>query len=328
MSASHRLLSRFARTALHSLPTILGVILLNFALLQLAPGDAADILAGESGSATSETMALMRHHMGLDIPTGQQLIRYLSHLAHFDLGYSARFDTQVTSLIFARLPNTLLLMAAALVVALVLGMTLGVAMYVWRGRWIDRVISVFALLLYSTPGFWFALMLVILFSVELGWLPSGGTADLDASLHGWAWIGDRIAHGILPTLTLASFFVAIYARLTRAAMLESGRQDYTRTAQAKGLHPVVVTLRHVLRNALLPVTTVAGMHFGNLLGGAAVVETVFSWPGLGRLALEAVQSRDYNVLLGVLLISSCLVIVANLLVDVLHTWLDPRIAPH
>jgi peptide/nickel transport system permease protein len=149
---------------------------------------------------------------------------------------------------------------------------------------------------------------------------------LGVNLTGWDWFVDRVSHAVLPALALASFFVAIYARLTRVAMLEVQRQDYVRTAQAKGLHPLFVTARHVLRNALLPITTVAGMHLGNLLGGAAVIETVFSWPGLGRLALEAVQGRDYNVLLGVLLLSSMLVIVANVLVDLLHAWLDPRIA--
>jgi peptide/nickel transport system permease protein len=151
---------------------------------------------------------------------------------------------------------------------------------------------------------------------------------LGVNLTGWDWLVDRVSHAVLPALALASFFVAIYARLTRVAMLEVQRQDYVRTAQAKGLHPFLVTVRHVLRNALLPITTVAGMHLGNLLGGAAVIETVFSWPGLGRLALEAVQGRDYNVLLGVLLLSSILVIVANVLVDLLHAWLDPRIALH
>jgi len=330
MTSSHlkRVAVRLRRTGAQAIPTIIAVVVLNFALLQLVPGDAADVLAGESGSATAETMAMMRHHFGLDLTLWQQLLAYLNHLAHFSLGFSPRFNTPVMTLIISRLPNTLILMVSALVFAIVAGMIIGVAMANWVGKWPDRILSFFALLLYSMPGFWLALMAIVLFSVKLGWLPSGGDMTLGVNLTGWNWLADRVSHAVLPALALGSFFVAIYARLTRVAMLEVQRQDYVRTAHAKGLHPLFVTVRHVLRNALLPITTVAGMHLGNLLGGAAVIETVFSWPGLGRLALEAVQGRDYNVLLGVLLLSSMLVIVANVLVDLLHAWLDPRIALH
>jgi peptide/nickel transport system permease protein len=330
MTSSHlqRVALRVRRTGAQAIPTIIAVVVLNFALLQLVPGDAADVLAGESGSATAETMAMMRHHFGLDLTLWQQLLAYLKHLAHFSLGFSPRFNTPVMALIMGRLPNTLLLMVSALVFAIVAGIVIGMAMASWAGKWPDRLLSFLALLLYSMPGFWLALMAIVLFSVKLGWLPSGGDMTLGVNLTGWDWLVDRVSHAVLPALALASFFVAIYARLTRVAMLEVQRQDYVRTAQAKGLHPFLVTVRHVLRNALLPITTVAGMHLGNLLGGAAVIETVFSWPGLGRLALEAVQGRDYNVLLGVLLLSSILVIVANVLVDLLHAWLDPRIALH
>jgi peptide/nickel transport system permease protein len=321
-----RVALRLRRTGAQAVPTVIAVVVLNFALLQLVPGDAADVLAGESGSATAETMAMMRHHFGLDLTLWQQLLAYLKHLSHFSLGFSPRFNTPVMTLIMARLPNTLILMVSALVFAIVAGIIIGVAMATWAGKWPDRVLSFLALVLYSMPGFWLALMAIVLFSVKLGWLPSGGDMTLGVNLNGWDWFVDRASHAVLPALALASFFVAIYARLTRVAMLEVQRQDYVRTAQAKGLHPLFVTVRHVLRNALLPITTVAGMHLGNLLGGAAVIETVFSWPGLGRLALEAVQGRDYNVLLGVLLLSSMLVIVANVLVDLLHAWLDPRIA--
>ena len=327
-SRTTRVVRRLRRTGAQAVPTVIAVVVLNFVLLQLVPGDAADVLAGESGSATAETMAMMRHHFGLDLTLWQQLVAYLNHLAHFSLGFSPRFNTPVMQLIMSRLPNTLILMVSALIFAVVAGVVIGVAMATWAGRWPDRVLSFIALVLYSMPGFWLALMAIVLFSVKLGWLPSGGEMTLGADLSGWDWLADRVSHAILPALALASFFVAIYARLTRVAMLEVQRQDFVRTAQAKGLHPMIVTLRHVLRNALIPITTVAGMHLGNLLGGAAVIETVFSWPGLGRLALEAVQGRDYNVLLGVLLLSSLLVIASNVLVDVLHAWLDPRIALH
>jgi peptide/nickel transport system permease protein len=187
------------------------------------------------------------------------------------------------------------------------------------------LLSVVVLLLYSMPGFWVGLMAVVLFSVKLGWLPNDGNETIGANLTGFAFIADRLVHLILPALALASFFVAVYARLVRTSMLEVQRQDFMRTAHAKGLNPLLIQLRHALRNALIPVTTVAGMHLGNLLGGAVVVETLFGWPGMGRLALEAVLARDFSVLLGVLLLSSLLVIIANVLIDLLHAWLDPRI---
>lgn len=313
------------RTLWQAVPTVIGVVILNFCLLQLVPGDAADVIAAESGSATAESMAQMRSHFGLDLPVLQQLGAYLNKLAHFSLGVSPRYNMPVTELIGSRLPNTLLLMLAALGTALALGVLLGSLMASRVGRWSDRVLSVLALLLYSTPSFWLGLMSVVLFSVHLGWLPTGGSASIGANLTGWDSVVDRLRHLVLPALAMSGFYIAIFARLTRASMLEVSRQDFVRTAVAKGLHPLRVNFLHVLRNALIPVTTVAGMHFGTLLGGAVVVETVFSWPGLGRLAFESVMARDYTVLLGILLLSSLLVILANMLVDLLHAWLDPRI---
>ncbi|WP_416052639.1 ABC transporter permease [Cupriavidus basilensis] len=320
-----RIGSALRRTLWRALPTALGVIVFNFLLLQLVPGDAADVLAGESGSATEQTMALIRARFGLDQPVLHQLLAYLGHLARFDLGFSPRYNMPVADLILVRLPNTLLLTGAALCIALVLGVACGAAMAARVGTWVDRALSLAALLLYSVPGFWIGLMAIVLFSVHLGWLPSEGTGTIGAELGGWARLGDVASHLVLPALAMSTFFIAIYARLTRAAMLEVQRQDFVRTAAAKGLHPLRVSVRHVLRNALLPITTVAGMHFGALLGGTVVIETVFSWPGLGRLALEAVMARDFSVLLGVLLLSSFLVVLANVLVDLLQAWLDPRI---
>lgn len=313
------------RTALQALPTVVGIVILNFCLLQLLPGDAADVIAAESGAATAEGMAALRHHFGLDLSMLQQLWAYLVNLAHFDLGVSPRHNMPVLSLILARLGPTLILMITALSLALAWGIVFGTIMAVGVGRWPDRVLSVLALVLYSTPSFWLGLMAVVLFAVKLGWLPSGGNVSIDAGLTGWAFAADYARHLVLPALAMGGFFVAIFSRLTRASMLEVSRQDFVRTAEAKGLSPFAVTVKHVLRNALIPVTTVAGMHFGTLLGGSVVIEVVFSWPGLGRLALESVLSRDYHVLLGILFLSSLLVIVANLLVDLLHAALDPRI---
>ncbi|HXZ07154.1 MAG TPA: ABC transporter permease, partial [Paraburkholderia sp.] len=203
------------RTASQALPTVIGIVVLNFFLLKLMPGDAADVIAGEAGSATAETMTMLRTKFGLDQPVLHQLWSYLSHLAHFSLGYSPRYDMPVMQLILSRLPNTLLLMGVALSLALVVGVALGAVMAHWAGKWPDRVLSVLALLFYSTPGFWFGLLAIVLFSVRLGWLPSGGNVTIGLNLHGFAYLADLLRHVLLPATTLATFFVAIYARLTR-----------------------------------------------------------------------------------------------------------------
>ena len=325
MRMGRRIATTLRRAAIHAGPTVLGIIVLDFLFLQLMPGDAADVMATEAGAATAETMAALRERFGLDQPVLTQLANFLGHLAHFDLGFSPRYNMSVVDMIMARLPGTLLLMTTALSFALLLGIVLGSVMAAWAGRWPDRILSVVVLLLYSMPGFWVGLMAVVLFSVKLNWLPNDSNMTVGSHFTGWAFLADRAAHLVLPALALASFFVAVYARLVRASMLEVQRQDFMRTAHAKGLSPLVIQLRHALRNALIPVTTVAGMHLGNLLGGAVVVETLFGWPGMGRLALEAVLARDFSILLGVLLLSSLLVIVANVLIDLLHAWLDPRI---
>ena len=325
MTTFARIRATLWRTTLQAIPTVFGIVILVFFLLQLVPGDAADVLAGESGGITEEGLAMLRARFGLDQPVLVQLLAYLNNLAHFSLGYSPRYNAPVMDLIMSRLPGTLVLMLLSQAIAIATGILLGAIMATWAGKWPDRLLSLVALLLYSTPGFWIGLMALVVFSVWLGWLPSGGNITIGADLQGWAYLRDFAAHAALPVMALAGFFVAIYARLVRASMLEISRQDFVRTAHAKGLAPFVVTVRHILGCALVPLTTVAGMHFGTLLGGAAVIETVFSWPGLGRLALEAVMARDYAVLLGILLLSSLTVIVANMLVDLLHAWLDPRI---
>jgi len=321
----HRLWRTLRRTAWQAIPTVAAIVVIDFFLLRLAPGDAADALAAQAGSATEETMAALRAHFGLDQPVLHQFLTYIDNLAHFNLGFSPLYNTPVAKLIGERLPGSLLLMTSALSIALVIGITSGVIMSVFAGRFADRALSVVALLFYSIPGFWIGLMLIVIFSVWLGWLPSGGAETIGAGLTGLPWIADRAAHLVLPASSLALFFIAIYARLVRASMLEVRDQDYIRTATAKGVSQRSVVLGHMLWNALLPITTVAGMHAGAILGGAVVVETVFSWPGLGRLAFESVLKRDFSVLLGILLLSSFMVIAVNMLVDLLQAWLDPRI---
>ena len=325
MSAYRRVWRTVRKTIVQAVPTMLGIVILNFFLLKLAPGDAADVMAAESGSATVESMAALRQQFGLDSPILVQLGNYLNNLAHFSLGFSPRYGMPVAELIGQRLPGTLMLMLIALLLAITMGLILGSLMATFSGRLPDRLISIVSLLFYSIPGFWIGLMLILLFSVKLGWLPSGGDSTIGSSLTGFSAILDRARYMVLPATSLSLFYLAIYARLTRASMLEVKSQDFVRTARAKGVSPFFLTTRHVLRNALIPITTMAGMHFGGMLGGAVVVETVYSWPGLGRLAFEAVMARDFSVLLGILLLSSFLVIVANATVDLLQAWLDPRI---
>jgi peptide/nickel transport system permease protein len=306
-------------------PTVLIIVVLNFLILHLAPGDVVDVLAGEAGAANPEYVAELRRRFGLDQPVVVQLGRYLMNTLTLDLGYSFRHNVPVLQLILGRLPATLLLMAISIGAAITLGVVLGVTASRFVNRPMDGAIAVFALLCYATPTFWIGLMMIVLFSVKLAWLPTGGMMTLGADLGFWALVGDIARHAILPGSALALFYVAIYTRLMRAAMLEIYGQDYVRTAFAKGLTDRRVAYKHVLRNALLPIVTMAGLQIGSILGGSVLVETVFAWPGLGRLAYEAVFQRDFNLLLGILIMSSLLVIAVNITVDLVYGWLDPRI---
>ncbi|MEQ9639177.1 MAG: ABC transporter permease [Alphaproteobacteria bacterium] len=321
----HRVVGIVRRRVLQMIPVILGIIIFNFLLLHMAPGDAVDVIAGEAGAGDAAYVAKLRAEYGLDQPLIVQLGRYVLQVLQFDLGHSFRQNMPVSELILDRLPATLLLMLVALAMSFLLGLTLGVVA-AWRVRTMtDNVISVVALLSYATPTFWIGLMLILLFSVTLGWLPTTGMESIGAGYTGLERIVDIGRHLLLPAVTLSLFYMAIYTRLMRASMLEVYGQDYVRTAQAKGLADSRVAFKHVLRNAMLPVVTMAGIQVGSLLGGSVLVETVFGWPGLGRLAYDAVFQRDFNLLLGVLLLSSVLVVAANLIVDLLYAALDPRI---
>jgi peptide/nickel transport system permease protein len=315
-----------SRRVLHALPMALLIVLINFMLLRLAPGDIVDVMAGEAGAATPEYMGQLRHQFGLDLPPYVVFWHYLRNILHLDLGYSFRHSMPVAELIGERLPATLLLMLTSLAIALVVGMTLGVLAARFRGRWIDEAVTMLSAAGFAMPLFWLGLMAIVLFSIKLRWLPTGGMTTIggdDTGLLGS--VLDIARHLVLPAGTLSLFFVAMYARLTRAAMLDVYGLDFIRTARAKGISELRVTLRHALRNALLPIVTLTGLHLGSLLGGSIVIETVFAWPGLGRLAFEAVFERDLNLLLGIFLCSSLLVIAMNLAVDLLYAVLDPRI---
>jgi peptide/nickel transport system permease protein len=242
-----------------------------------------------------------------------------------DLGFSFRHSMPVLDLILARLGPTLLLMLTTLVLSVSVGVALGLLAASRAGTWQDTVISVLALVSYATPLFWVGLMLIVIFSVKLDWLPTSGMETVGAFHEGGARVLDIGRHLILPALSLSLFYLALYVRLMRAAVLEQAGMDYVTTARAKGLNELRITLTHVLRNAVLPVVTVAGVQVGGLLGGSVVVESVFAWPGLGLLAFQSLFARDFNLLLGIFFLSACLVVALNLAVDVVHTLLDPRI---
>jgi peptide/nickel transport system permease protein len=313
------------RRVLQAVPVVLAIVLLNFLLLHLAPGDAAQVLAGEAGSATPEYMAQLRQRFGLDRPLAVQLVLYLQQMLVLDLGFSFRHAMPVLDLILARLGPTLLLMLTTLVVSVSVGVALGLLAASRAGTWQDTVISVLALVSYATPLFWVGLMLIVIFSIKLDWLPTSGMETVGAFHEGGARVLDIARHLILPALSLSLFYLALYVRLMRAAVLEQAGMDYVTTARAKGLNELRITLTHVLRNAVLPVVTVAGVQVGGLLGGSVVVESVFAWPGLGLLAFQSLFARDFNLLLGIFFLSACLVVALNLAVDVVHTLLDPRI---
>ena len=325
MSHSTQILRYIIRRLFQAVPIVLAIIVLNFFLLNMAEGDAVDVLAGEAGSATPEYMAELRAKFGLDQPLPVQLLVYLKNIISLDLGYSFRHDMPVSVLIVDRFWPTLLLMVSTIILAVLFGILLGLLAAINLNTWKDAVISVFALITYATPLFWVGLMMIVVFSINLRWFPTSGMENIAAFYEGFDRFVDISRHLVLPTITLSLFYLALYTRLMRASMLEQYGQDYVVTARAKGLPERRITFGHVLRNALLPVVTMAGVQVGALIGGSVIVESVFAWPGLGMLAFESLFARDLNLLLGIFLISSVLVVVVNLIVDVIYCFLDPRI---
>jgi peptide/nickel transport system permease protein/oligopeptide transport system permease protein len=303
------MLNYLIKRLLSTIPVLIGISLLLFFMLRMLPGDPAQVLAGQM--ATPEEIENIRRQLGLDRPIYEQYVTYLSRLARFDLGRSARTQNPVTEEIWARLPNTLLLAVVAITLACLLGIPAGIISAVRPYSWIDYLVTTSALFGMSMPVFWLGLMLVVVFSVILKWLPAGGTGS-------WQ-------HVILPSVTLAAFVVAFISRMTRSAMLETLAQDYTTTARSKGLKERVVVIKHALKNAMIPIITVVGLQFGLLLGGAVLTETVFAWPGLGRLIVDSILARDYPVIQGAILIFGLLYIMVNLVVDLIYALVDPRI---
>ena len=320
-----RILLMALRRAASSLPTLFILLIGLFLLLQLAPGDTVDALVAQIGGGDPTMIEELRRFYGLDVSVAVQLGRYVWRLIRLDLGFSAIYGKPVATVIFERLPATLLLMGSALSFAFAAGMVLGVIAARRANGWPDTLVSTLSLIFYATPPFWFGLMGIVVFAVRLGWLPAGGLEEIGTGATGLSRVVDIAWHLVLPTLTLALIFLATYLRIMRASMLEVLNLDFVRTARAKGLSPGRVVSRHVLRNALLPMVTLIGLQAGTMLGGSVVVESVFALPGLGRLAYEAVVQRDLNTLLGIVFVSALLVIAVNFVVDLLYARLDPRI---
>ncbi len=310
------------RRLVQMIPVVLLAVVLNFVIITLAPGDPAVVIAGDQ--APESFIAELHKSYGLDDPLPVRLAAYLGRLAHGDLGFSFSYQRPVASLLTERLSATLLLVLTAELLAITLGTWLG-AIAAWQHRRpLDGAISAASLVLYCMPVFWTGLLLILLFAVELHWLPSSGMTSLLAfDIPRWL---DVARHLVLPASCLFLYTLPTYIRLTRASVLEVAGEDYVTTARAIGYPEHRVYLRHALRNALLPTVTVAGMSLSSLLTGALLVETVFAWPGLGRLMFEAVGTRDYPVLMGGFLFATLLVVVGNFITDLVYTCLDPRVA--
>ena len=282
-------------------------------------------MVGQMGASDPEFVARMTSKFNLDQPVWVRLGSYLWNLVRLDLGTSQFYNMPVRTLILERLAATALLMISSIGLAFTIGVVSGVAAARRFNSVWDNIISLAAMVFYATPVFWIGLMMLVLFSVKLEILPIGGMATIGADMGLWDGALDVAWHLLLPMTTLALFFIATYARLMRSSMLEVFHLDFVRTARAKGMPERRVAYRHVLRNALLPVVTMVGVQMGSMLGGSIVVESLFGWPGLGQLAYNSVIQRDFNVLLGILFMSSSVVLGVNLVVDLVYAWLDPRI---
>ncbi|MBL8702223.1 MAG: ABC transporter permease [Alphaproteobacteria bacterium] len=314
------------RRGAQGLVTILAVIVLSFTLVNLAPGDLVDVLAAEGQASNPEEMARLRRLYGLDVPATQRLLNYVVGAAQIDLGFSFRHGRPVAAIVAERLPASLLLMASALMVAAALGVAAGVFAARRVRSLPDAAVSAIAVLFFATPSFWLSLMLMLVFSVKLGLTPIAGMATIGAPAAGAiAHALDVMRHLALPAVSLGLFYAAIYARVMRASMLQVLDLDYVRTARAKGASEGRIVWRHAFWNAVLPILTLLGIQLGHVFAGAVVVEAIFSWPGLGSLLVEAVEARNHQVVMGVLIMSAIVVVATNLLVDALYATLDPRV---
>jgi peptide/nickel transport system permease protein len=306
------------------LPIVLVIVVVNFFLIRLAPGDPIAYIIGDA-AISPEYVAELRSKLGLDDSLLRQLLIYLGNIAQGDFGYSFVSRQPVLEVILARLPATLLLMITQYVLAIAAGLMLGVISARRQGSTLDTAVTMVSVVGYAMPVFWLGQMLMLIFANKLGWFPAQGMLSLRYDLGPFAKALDIAHHLVLPAVTLAFFNLALIARLTRANMLQVLRLEYVIFARSKGLGERAVVYRHALRNAVLPVVTVIGMNIKTLITGAVLTETVFAWPGLGRLTYEAIVARDYPVISGLFIVVSCSVIAANLLTDLLYAAIDPRI---
>ncbi|MFO1192755.1 MAG: ABC transporter permease [Rhodoferax sp.] len=313
------------RRLLHALPLLLAVVVLNFLLIAFTPGDPILLLVGDF-PAPPEYLEQMRREYGLDQPVWVQLWRYLAKVLQGDFGFSFAAQQPVAALILARLGVTLELTLSALLLASFGGLVLGVAAARMQGRWPDTAIQTASSAGYSIPDFWLGQLLILCFAIGLGWLPSQGNSSVrDAATGGLGGWLDHLRYLLLPAFALSLRYLALITRITRAAMLEVMGSDYILAARARGASEWTVVVVHGLRNAAAPVLTVIGYNVGFLLAGSALIEAVFAWPGIGRLLFESISRRDYPVMLAILLMVSATVVVANLLTDIVHRLIDPRI---
>jgi peptide/nickel transport system permease protein len=313
-----------AKRLLQTIPSILAILVLTFFLIHTMSGDPISMIVGEGFETDPAFVERMRSKFGLDKPLHIQFILYITNALQGDFGYSI-YGPPVTRLILERLPATLMLTGTGLLFALIIGTLLGVLSASKPSSLRSGIISTISVAGYAIPVFWLAQMMVLLFALQLGWLPVSGMTSLRKNLTGINHVIDVLKHLLLPALALGIHQLALISRLTRSSMLEVLREDYIVTAKAKGLNQRKIIYWHALRNAILPVVTITGMQLGFLLAGAVLTETVFSWPGIGRLMYTSLLSRDYPVLMGIFIVISISVIIANLVTDTIYAYLDPRI---
>ncbi len=326
------------RRVLATVPLMAGIAVVVFVIMRLIPGDPVDIIIGQ-GAATSQDVERVRQELHLDRPLPEQLLLFLADLSRGDLGDSFVKRKPVSQILLEALPATIELALAAMVVALVVAIPLGILSAVRQSSFLDRLSMAGAFLGISMPAFWLGLVAILLFSVRLGWFPTSGRTGflfflepvtgfvlVDSILaRNWSALIDALRHLVLPALTLGAGLMAIIARVMRASMVEVLREPYITVAHSKGLAPRVVVWRHALHNALIPTITVVGLQTGVLLGGNMIVETIFSWPGMGRVVVDAIFSRDYPLIQGAVMLYTLIFVLANLTVDILYTYLNPRI---
>tara|TARA_R110002020_G_scaffold36894_69_gene111180 strand:+ start:2557 stop:3546 length:990 start_codon:yes stop_codon:yes gene_type:complete len=320
-----RTLGLIRRRAISSIPVLLIVVVGTFLMMELASGDAVDAYLVSLGGGDAGLADQLRASYGLDQSTAARLLVYVSSLARFDLGHSVAFNRPILDVILERLPNTLWLMGSATALAFTLGSALGIVAGARPGSALDRALSAGSLALYAVPSFWLGLVLSLVFAVQLRWFPTSGIETIASGKAGLDRARDIAWHLVLPVSALGVLYLALFLRMMRAGMAEVWRQEFVLAARAKGLARRRIVLRHVARNALLPLVTVLGLQSATMLGGSVVIESVFAIPGFGRLAQEAVAARDTPLLMGIIVTSAVLVILVNLMVDIAYAWLDPRV---